>query len=54
MLAVAGIAHLVTNDPAIGDGPLGIVRDAAIVAGDDGRVAWVGRSAEVRDHCDVR
>lgn len=54
MLAVAGIPHLVTNDPALGEGPLGVVRDAAIVAGDDGRVAWVGPSAEVGDHCDLR
>lgn len=39
--AVTGIAELVTNDPAVGDGELGIVRDAALIV-DDGRVAWVG------------
>lgn len=54
MLALAGIAHLVTNDPSQGEGPLGIVRDAAIVADDDGRVAWVGPSDEVGDHTDAR
>ncbi|ACQ80095.1 imidazolonepropionase [Beutenbergia cavernae DSM 12333] len=50
---VTGIAELVTNDPALGEGPLGILHEAAIVAvaepgADDGaaplggRVAWVG------------
>jgi imidazolonepropionase len=42
---VTGIAELVTNDPAAGDGsPLGIVRDAALVIA-GGRVAWVGAAA---------
>jgi imidazolonepropionase len=41
---VTGIAELVTNDPALGPGPLGIVADAALVV-DDGLVAWVGPSA---------
>lgn len=39
------IGLLVTNDPALGSTPLGEIRDAALVAGSDGRVAWVGRSA---------
>lgn len=38
---VTGIVELVTNDPAFGAAPLGIVPDAALVAA-DGRVAWVG------------
>ena len=38
---VDGIGSLVTNDPALGDGPLGIVRDAALVL-DGGVVAWAG------------
>ncbi|MBF6453553.1 imidazolonepropionase [Nocardia cyriacigeorgica] len=42
--ALTGIGLLVTNDPALGDGPLGLRRDAAIVF-DDGVVAWVGDSA---------
>ena len=42
---VTGIAELVTNDPAAGDGsPLGIVRDAALVM-DDGLVTWIGAGA---------
>ncbi len=41
---VTGIAELVTNDPTLGPGPLGIVTDAALVV-DDGRVAWVGPAA---------
>lgn len=40
-MLVTGIAELVTNDPAAGPGPLGIVTEAALVV-DDGRVAWVG------------
>ena len=38
---VDGIGELVTNDPALGDGPLGVVRDAAVLVV-DGAVAWVG------------
>ncbi|MGY1640554.1 imidazolonepropionase [Geodermatophilus sp. SYSU D00703] len=38
---VTGIAELVTNDPALGAGPLGVLADAALVV-DDGAVAWVG------------
>ncbi len=40
------IGLLVTNDPSLGDTPLGEVRDAALVVGEDGRVAWVGRAAD--------
>ncbi|WP_448613860.1 imidazolonepropionase [Modestobacter sp. URMC 112] len=38
---VDGIGSLVTNDPGLGEGPLGIVRDAALVL-DGGVVAWAG------------
>ncbi len=38
---VTGIAELVTNDPAQGTGPLGLVPDAAVVVA-DGVVAWTG------------
>jgi imidazolonepropionase len=38
---VTGIAELVTNDPAAGAGPLGLVADAAVVV-DEGVVAWTG------------
>lgn len=38
------IGSLVTNDPGIGAGPLGIVADAALIA-DNGVVQWVGSSS---------
>lgn len=41
--ALTGIGVLVTNDPTVGGGPLGLIRDAAVVF-EDGLVAWVGRS----------
>jgi len=41
---VTGIAELVTNDPALGSGPLGLMEEAALVV-DDGVVAWVGPAA---------
>ncbi len=43
-MAVTGIGSLVTNDPEAGEGPLGVITDAALVV-EDGRVAWVGASA---------
>ncbi|WP_188940111.1 imidazolonepropionase [Nakamurella endophytica] len=36
-----GISQLVTNDPAVGEGPLGLIGDAAVVLDGD-RVVWVG------------
>lgn len=42
---VTRIGSLVTNDPALGRGPLGLVEDAALVLEGD-RVAWVGPAAE--------
>ncbi len=45
-LVVDGIGLLVTNDPALGEGPLGIVRDAAVVF-EGGRVAAVERAGSV-------
>ncbi|MDL4821353.1 imidazolonepropionase [Actinomadura opuntiae] len=42
---ITNIGELVTNDPARGGGPLGIVRDAALVI-EDGAVAWTGPAAE--------
>ncbi len=49
-LVIDDIGLLVTNDPALGEGPLGIVRDAALVLEDD-RVAAiepVGAAADER------
>lgn len=38
---VTGIAELVTNDPSLGEGPLGLRTDAALIV-DNGTIAWVG------------
>jgi imidazolonepropionase len=42
--ALTGIGTLVTNDPSLGQGLLGLRTDAAVVIA-DGLVAWVGDSA---------
>lgn len=44
-LLVDNIAELVTNDPALGDGPLGLVSDAAVVI-EDKQVVWVGPAGQ--------
>ncbi|GGK66090.1 imidazolonepropionase [Sphaerisporangium melleum] len=45
-LLIDGIGSLVTNDPALGEGPLGLVADAALVV-EDGRVVWAGPRSRV-------
>ena len=47
-LVIDGIGLLVTNDPALGRGPLGTVEDASVVI-DDGVVVSVGRSGQLAD-----
>ncbi|NPC96987.1 imidazolonepropionase [Nocardioides sp. zg-DK7169] len=42
---LTGIAELVTGDPALGAGPLGILEHAALVV-EGGTVAWVGPAGE--------
>lgn len=42
------IGELATADPTAGDGPLGVLREAAVVAV-DGRIAWVGAAADFPD-----
>ncbi|MER5884716.1 imidazolonepropionase [Streptomyces sp. NPDC001941] len=42
---ITGIRTLVTNDPALGEGPLGLVEDAALVL-DGEAVAWAGPAAQ--------
>ncbi|POX39730.1 imidazolonepropionase [Streptomyces sp. Ru73] len=41
--AITHIGSLVTNDPSLGAGPIGLIEDAAVVFEGD-RVAWVGPS----------
>ncbi|MCB5907536.1 imidazolonepropionase [Streptomyces pinistramenti] len=43
--ALTHIAQLVTNDPSLGEGPLGLIQDAAVVIDGD-RIAWVGASSK--------
>ena len=50
--ALVGIGTLITNDPDLGEGPLGLRTDAAVVL-EAGRIAWVGPSAQAPD-ADVR
>ena len=45
-LVIDGIGLLVTNEPELGEGPLGAVRDAALVV-EDGRVAAVEPAGEL-------
>ncbi|MEU0933390.1 imidazolonepropionase [Embleya sp. NPDC005971] len=45
---ITNIGSLVTNDPDLGSGPLGLIRDAALVLDGD-RVAWVGAAASAPD-----
>ncbi|MFJ8132710.1 imidazolonepropionase [Streptomyces hydrogenans] len=42
---ITHIGSLVTNDPSVGEGPLGLVEDAALVLDGD-RVAWAGPAAQ--------
>jgi imidazolonepropionase len=43
--AITHISSLVTNDPSLGAGPLGLIQDAAVVIDGD-RIAWVGESSK--------
>lgn len=47
-LAVDNVGLLVTNDPELGEGPLGLVRDAALVL-EDGRVAAIEPAGAAAD-----
>jgi imidazolonepropionase len=47
-LLVTGLAELVTCEPGLGEGPLGVIRDGAVAA-HAGRIVWVGAAAEADD-----
>lgn len=44
------IGLLVTNDPSLGEGPLGLVRDASVVVAGE-RIISVGPAGQVADRC---
>jgi imidazolonepropionase len=46
-LIVTNAGELVTCDPALGEGPLGVIRNGALAAS-GGEIAWVGPQAELR------
>jgi imidazolonepropionase len=50
-LLIGNIGELVTNDPTVGAGPLGILTDVAVVVDGD-RIAWIGPdgNAPAADH----
>ena len=52
MFALTGIGHLVTNDETIGQGKLGVLNDAAVVADDAGNISWVGKQTDLVNHFD--
>jgi imidazolonepropionase len=52
MFALTGIGHLVTNDETVGQGELGVLHDAALVADNAGNVSWVGKQSELGSHFD--
>ena len=52
MFALTGIGHLVTNDETVGQGKLGVLNDAAVVADDAGNISWVGKQADLGSHFD--
>lgn len=44
MIAITGISALVTNDASHERGKLGIINNAALVVGDDDKIAWTGEA----------
>ncbi len=42
MIVITGISSLVTNDASLERGKLGIINNAALVVGDDNKIAWTG------------
>lgn len=52
-LALKNIGELVTNDPAVNNGQLGIIENAGLIV-TDGLVTWVGSASEVDSHASSR
>lgn len=50
MFALTGIGHLVTNDETVGEGKLGVLHDAALVADRSGNISWVGKQSDLASH----
>ena len=44
MIVITGISSLVTNDASLERGKLGIINNAALVVGDDDKIAWTGEA----------
>ena len=44
-LVVTGVSELVTCEPSLGEGPLGVIRDGAVAAY-GGRIVWIGPARE--------
>jgi len=53
-LALNNIGHLVTNDPTIGNGPLGVIGNAGLVADDDGKIVWCGPQDQIDQHTELQ
>ena len=51
-LVVDRIGLLVTNDPSLGEGPLGVVRDASLVVEDGRVVAEFSKDSITFDACE--
>jgi imidazolonepropionase len=47
-LVVVNIGELVTCEPTLGEGPLGVISNGALAAA-DGRVVWVGRESQLEE-----
>ena len=47
MIVITGISSLVTNDVSLERGKLGIINNAALVVGDDNKIAWTGESVNL-------
>ena len=51
-LVVTGASQVVTCDPSLGEGPLGVIERGAL-AGYEGRVVWAGPENDLRDAVEI-